>query len=97
MTWDRTKPRGQIHGYAHAKARREWAAVHQDDDPCYRCRRPLGPMRSTLHLDHDDHDKTIYRGFSHGACNQSAAGELGNARQRAQRRLLPKSVTAYQM
>ncbi len=81
MTWSRVKPRQQVHGAAHAKARKQWAARHQPTDLCVRCRRPLGPMGSWLHLDHDDHDKTIYRGFSHAACNLKAAAELGRRRQ----------------
>lgn len=83
MTWSRVKPRNQVHGAAHAKARKEWAARHHPSTPCFRCGRPLGPMSSALHLDHDDYDKSLYRGFSHAACNLRAAGALGRARQRS--------------
>ncbi|MGZ4516698.1 MAG: hypothetical protein ACXVXN_02085 [Mycobacteriaceae bacterium] len=86
MTWSRVKPRSQVHDAAHAKARKQWAARHSPSDPCYRCGHALGPMGPHLHLDHDDYDKTIYRGFSHAKCNLSAAGNLGRARQQAARR-----------
>lgn len=82
MTWSRVKARSQVHGADHAKARKLWAAQHQPTDLCYRCRKPLGLMGPWLHLDHDDHDKSVYRGFSHKACNLRAAGQLGRARQR---------------
>lgn len=82
MTWSRVKPRSQVHGSSHAKARKAWAEQHDPADLCVRCRRPLGPMGPWLHLDHHDVDKTQYLGFSHRACNLTAAGELGRARQR---------------
>lgn len=82
MTWSRVKPRSQVHGSAHAKARKAWAARHQPTDPCVRCGHPLGPMGPNLHLDHHDTDKRVYLGFSHKACNLTAAGALGRARQR---------------
>jgi hypothetical protein len=93
VTWSRLKPRSQGHGHEHTKARKLWAAQHHPADPCYRCGHPLGPMGPGLHLDHDDHDKRIYRGFSHGSpcptcgvrCNLSAAGRLGRTRQQAER------------
>ena len=86
MTWDRYKPRGAEHGWAHAKNRKTWAAQHHDTDPCVRCGQPLGPMGRWLHLDHHDWDKTQYYGFSHAQCNMSAGGRRGNAVQHAARR-----------
>jgi len=83
MTWSRIKPRGVIYGATWSTTRANWAARHQPSHPCYRCGHPLGPMGPHLHLDHDDWDKTIIRGFSHAQCNRSAAGKLGNARQKA--------------
>lgn len=84
MTWKRIKqPRAQIHGSAHAQARKQWAARHDPQDPCARCGRPLGPMGPNLHLDHHDRDKTRYIGFSHAACNTRRAGQLGRAQQKA--------------
>lgn len=94
MTWDRYKPRQQVHGWPHQKARKAWAAQHHPDDPCVRCGHPLGPMNSHLHLDHDDHDKSRYLGFSHGdqpcpwcgrKCNLRAGSLVGNATQHATR------------
>lgn len=82
MTWQRTKPRAQVHGSAHAKARKQWAAQHDPSHPCVRCGRPLGPMGKWLHLDHHDLDKRMYLGFSHAACNLRAAGQLGRQRQK---------------
>ena len=85
MAWDRYKPRGADHGSGHAKQVKIWKARHQPTDLCARCGRPLGPMCSDLHLDHDDYDKRIYIGYSHGACNLRAAGQLGRAVQKAAR------------
>ena len=82
MTWDRYKPRGASHGSTHAQARKTWALRHQPCDPCARCGQPLGPMGPWLHLDHHDEIKWIYLGFSHAACNLTAAGQLGRQRQR---------------
>lgn len=86
MTWSRVKQRSDLYGTAHRKERDRRAALHDPTDPCVRCGRPLGPMGPWLHLDHDDVDKQMYLGFSHGrACNLRAAGSLGRARQKAQR------------
>lgn len=94
MTWSRVKPRSQVHGSSHATARKQWALRHHEDDPCVRCGHALGPMGPWLHLDHDDYDKTRYRGFAHGSapcpvckkrCNLRAAALLGNARQKRER------------
>lgn len=93
MTWDRYKPRGAEHGWAHAKARKAWAARHRPDDLCSRCGHTLGPMGAWLHLDHDDWDKTQYRGFSHAQCNMSAGGRRGNATQHATRHAQTGSTT----
>lgn len=100
MTWSRVKARSDVHGVAHMRARRRYAARHHPLDPCARCGHPLGPMGPGLHLDHDDHDKRVYIGFSHGApcptcgipCNLRAAGQLGRERQQAQR-LGPSPLT----
>lgn len=85
MTWRRLKPRAAVHGAAHARARRELAAQHQPEHPCVRCGYPLGPMGPHLHLDHHDHDKTVYLGFSHAACNLRAASDRGRQQQRLAR------------
>lgn len=82
MTWKRTKPAREVYGSAHDRERRERAKVHDEMDPCTRCFLPLGPMGPWLHLDHDDVDKSRYRGFAHGYCNINAGARLGRARQR---------------
>ena len=105
MAWDRYKPRTEVHGWTHAKARKAWAARHHPDDLCVRCGHPLGEMGSWLHLDHHDWDKTQYLGFAHGTpcptcgvrCNVSAAGRLGNARQHARRHGGQTGQTAYRL
>lgn len=51
--------------------------------PCTRCGQLMLPGQE-LHLDHDDNDRTQYRGFSHAKCNVSAGAVKGN-RQRVQR------------
>jgi hypothetical protein len=104
VTWSRVKPRQQVHGSAHAKARKQWAAQHDPSHLCVRCGHALGPMGPGLHLDHHDYDKTVYRGFSHGrpcptcrvACNVVAGAALGRARQKARRRG-PQPPTALPM
>ena len=105
MAWDRYKPRTELYGWGHAKNRKAWAVRHRPDDLCYRCYHPLGPMGWWLHLDHDDYDKSIVRGFSHGEpcptcgvrCNVSAAGRLGNARQHARRHGGQSGQTEYRL
>ena len=94
MSWSNDRPRSHEYGSAWARTRRQWADRHQPDHPCVRCTHPLGPMSSRLHLDHDDHDRSIIRGFSHGApcpwcgvrCNVSAAARKANAIARANKR-----------
>jgi hypothetical protein len=61
-----------------AAIRKRWAARHRDWHPCVRCGRALGPMNRNLHLDHDDHDRSIVRGFAHAKCNMRAAALKGN-------------------
>jgi hypothetical protein len=84
MTWTR-KPRSPKYGAAWAKTREQWVARHDPMHLCTRCRHPLGPMGRHLHLDHDDLDTDLVRGFAHGApcpwcgkrCNQSAGARKG--------------------
>ena len=90
MPWSRNRPRSAEYGSDWQKTREQWAARHHPSDPCYRCRHPLGPMSRHLHLDHDDIDRSIIRGFSHGdepcpycgvRCNLSAGARAARARQ----------------
>ena len=58
---------------------------------CCRCQRRItGPF----HLDHDDHDRTRYRGPSHPACNLKAAGIKGAATVNAPRRKVIRTRTS---
>lgn len=84
MPWSTTRPRNAVHGAAHTRARKAWAAAHQPTDPCVRCGHPLGPMGRWLHLDHRD-DHQGYLGFSHARCNIRAGALAGNRAQKAKR------------
>jgi hypothetical protein len=85
ITWAR-KPRSPKYGADWSKTRKQWAEQHQPSHLCTRCRHPLGPMGRWLHLDHDDNDPDLVRGFAHGApcpwygvrCNQSAGARKGS-------------------
>ena len=101
MPWSNAAPRSTIHGTAHANERKARAAVHDPYDPCVRCGHPLGPMGPHLHLDHHDHDKARYLGFSHGrrcpvcgkSCNLRAAALKANANRKAARMGYTTAVT----
>jgi hypothetical protein len=82
MPWSNSRPRSNDYGAAHSKARKQWAAQHDERDPCTRCGRALGPMGPWLHLDHSP-DRSHYLGFAHGTCNRKAGAQVGRARQNA--------------
>lgn len=85
MPWKTTRPSGTTsrgYGSAHVKARAEWAARHDERDPCTRCGQPLGPMGPRLHLDHN-RARDGYLGFAHARCNVKAGAKEGRARQTA--------------
>jgi hypothetical protein len=50
-------------------------------------------VEQQLQLDHDDHDRTRYRGLAHKLCNLRAGAIKGN-RQRARKRAYIKAATA---
>lgn len=79
------------YGIEHVRARKAAAARHQAMDPCVRCGRPLGPMGSWLHYDHND-DRTGYLGFAHARCNRREGARQGRRAQvlRASRTPRPK-------
>jgi hypothetical protein len=88
VPWDhRTRP--SVYPSNWEAIRKQWAARHRPDHLCVRCGRKLGPMGRNLHLDHDDVDRSIIRGFAHGRCNVRAAAIKGN---RIQRGLTPRPV-----
>lgn len=97
MPWSNSRPRSADYGANWQKTRRQWASRHQPWHPCVRCGHQLGPMGSNLHLDHDDVDRRIIRGFAHGTacpvcrrpCNLTAGASKGariaNARRKTER------------
>lgn len=70
------------YGQAHRLERRRRVQTHEPTDPCVRCGQPLGPMSRSLHLDHDDEDRTKYLGFAHASCNVQAASAKAHGRRR---------------
>lgn len=62
------------YGHAHQRRRAAWAPrVATGTVPCWRCGN-LIPAGAPWHLGHDDHDRSVYRGPEHTACNLAAAG-----------------------
>ena len=61
------------YGASHQKERDSWrplvAAGFVD---CWRCERRIEPGEP-WHLGHDDHDRTVYRGPEHAACNTATS------------------------
>jgi hypothetical protein len=60
------------YGAAHQRARKAALAALRDGDPCSRCGGPLYRGQK-LHLDHDDIDRSQYRGLAHAYCNVAAS------------------------
>lgn len=87
MPWSKTRPRSSEYGSTHTKARKQWATQHQPEHTCNRCGQPLGPLGPWLHLDHDDNDRSRYRGFAHADCNRRAGARAGRAKQETWPRL----------
>ena len=59
------------YGQAHKRLRKHWdALVKQGGVCCTRCRLPIQPDEP-WDLDHDDIDRTQYRGPSHRKCNRA--------------------------
>jgi hypothetical protein len=78
-------PKGE-RGYTYAYRKLRAALLPKAyGTPCYRCGLPM--LRGQeLHLDHDDWDRTIIRGFSHKHCNLRAAAKKARAIQIAELR-----------
>ena len=60
------------YGSAHQKRRKAAIAALRDGDPCARCGKPMY-RGDPVHLDHDDTDRSQYRGLSHAYCNVAAS------------------------
>jgi len=58
--------------------------------PCSRCGEPM-LQGQELDLDHDDEDRTQYRGFSHSECNRAA----GARKRHEPRNPKPKGATQW--
>lgn len=77
---DTNRPTTTERGYGaqHQHLRDRWAAVLAARPwPCSRC----GELITTgqaWHLDHDDDDRTTYRGPAHTLCNLKAAGQAAH-------------------
>lgn len=72
MTGGNTSSRG--YGWSHQKARAAALAAFVVGQPCVRCAEPMMTKRG-LELDHEDDDRTRYRGLAHAECNRRAGGE----------------------
>lgn len=60
------------YGYRHKATRERWRPlVESGTVPCSRCGLLIAPG-APWHLDHDDHDRSKYRGPSHESCNVNA-------------------------
>ena len=63
------------YGAVHVRKRNEWAPkVATGKVPCFRCGHLIIPGQE-WHLDHADHDRSLYQGPSHALCNVSAGGQ----------------------
>jgi hypothetical protein len=66
----------------HQAVRKALLAVHEPTDPCWRCRRPLGPDPRRIDLGHRD-DGAGWAGLECARCNRAAGARKGNALRRA--------------
>ena len=78
----RDQARGSRHdrgyGKTHTDTRKAWAPrVAEGTVRCSRCRNFI-EAGQPWHLDHDDDDRTKYRGPSHKRCNLSAGGRASH-------------------
>ena len=86
MPWAAPKaPKGERgYGYQFQKLRKALLPSAYGT-PCVRCGEIM--LRGQkLHLDHDDNDRSIIRGFSHSDCNIRAAARKARAIQTAAKR-----------
>ena len=67
------------YGSTHKALRAHWQTlITREPQPCTRCGQPI-TTHDTWHLDHDDHDRSKYRGPSHATCNTAAGGRLAHS------------------
>ena len=86
MPWDAPKASKGDRGYGYAFQKLRKALLPQAyGTPCVRCGEPMLKGQK-LHLDHDDWDRSILRGFSHADCNIRAAAKKARAIQTAAKR-----------
>jgi hypothetical protein len=89
MPWATRKPADPAYGKRHRELRAEWARhVAGGYVQCCRCRKLIRPG-SPWHLDHSDHDRTVYNGPAHASCNVKAAARKARRKQTAERRYVP--------
>ncbi len=82
------------YGSQHQKLRKALLAKAYGQ-PCSRCGLPMLPGQA-LHLDHDDYDRTKWRGFSHAKCNLRAAAKKARAIQlKRWRGAVPQATTVH--
>lgn len=77
---DKARGRRQARGYnsKHDALRKEWEPyVATGTVECTRCHLPIA-KGAPWHLDHDDEDRTQYRGPSHAHCNTAAGGRAAH-------------------
>jgi hypothetical protein len=81
MPWPRRPSSTQRgYGYKHQQRRARWAPiVAKGKVRCSRCGEPI-QVGQAWHLDHEDEDRTRYRGPGHEDCNVGAGRELGAQR-----------------
>lgn len=63
------------YGAAHRRKRAELLPSAYGQ-PCSRCGQLMREGQA-LHLDHADHDRSVYLGFSHASCNVKAGARKG--------------------
>ena len=81
MTWAKRQAPKKQRGYDYQFVKLRKALLPSAYySPCVRCGQLMLPGQE-LHLDHDDWDRSIIRGFAHKVCNLRAAGRKGRALQ----------------
>lgn len=66
------------YGAPHRRERERWRpVVEAGDATCCRCHKRI-PPDAAWHLDHDDNDRTRYRGVACATCNTRAGAIKGN-------------------